>query len=45
MGTGDLRLEHVYFEDAEPIVIDCVEFNERLRTGMRPPTWRSWPWS
>ena len=32
-GHGDLRLEHVYFEDAEPIVIDCVEFNERLRHG------------
>src|SRR5262245_60599486 len=32
-GHGDLRLEHVYFEDAEPIVIDCVEFNERLRSG------------
>jgi uncharacterized protein len=32
-GHGDLRLEHVYFEGAEPIVIDCVEFNERLRCG------------
>jgi aminoglycoside phosphotransferase family enzyme/predicted kinase len=32
-GHGDLRLEHVYFEDAEPLVIDCVEFNERLRHG------------
>jgi hypothetical protein len=32
-GHGDLRLEHVYFEDAEPLVIDCVEFNERLRCG------------
>ncbi len=32
-GHGDLRLEHVYFENAEPIVIDCVEFNERLRGG------------
>jgi aminoglycoside phosphotransferase family enzyme/predicted kinase len=32
-GHGDLRLEHVYFESAEPIVIDCVEFNERLRSG------------
>jgi hypothetical protein len=32
-GHGDLRLEHVYFEDAEPIVIDCVEFSERLRSG------------
>jgi aminoglycoside phosphotransferase family enzyme/predicted kinase len=32
-GHGDLRLEHVYFESAEPIVIDCVEFNSRLRSG------------
>ena len=32
-GHGDLRLEHVYFEDDAPIVIDCVEFNERLRHG------------
>jgi aminoglycoside phosphotransferase family enzyme/predicted kinase len=32
-GHGDLRLEHVYFESAEPIVIDCVEFNPRLRQG------------
>jgi uncharacterized protein len=32
-GHGDLRLEHIYFEDTEPIVIDCVEFNERLRSG------------
>jgi uncharacterized protein len=32
-GHGDLRLEHVYFEDTEPSVIDCVEFNARLRSG------------
>jgi aminoglycoside phosphotransferase family enzyme/predicted kinase len=32
-GHGDLRLEHVYFETDEPIVIDCVEFNEQLRGG------------
>jgi hypothetical protein len=32
-GHGDLRLEHVYFEGAEPVVIDCVEFNDRLRSG------------
>jgi uncharacterized protein len=32
-GHGDLRLEHVYFEGPEPIVIDCVEFSERLRCG------------
>lgn len=31
-GHGDLRLEHVYFTgDASPIVIDCIEFNERFR--------------
>ena len=30
-GHGDLRLEHVYFEDNEPIVIDAIEFNERFR--------------
>jgi aminoglycoside phosphotransferase family enzyme/predicted kinase len=32
-GHGDLRLEHVYFEDTDPVVIDCVEFNARLRCG------------
>jgi hypothetical protein len=35
-GHGDLRLEHVYFEDhegREPIVIDAIEFNERFRMG------------
>jgi aminoglycoside phosphotransferase family enzyme/predicted kinase len=32
-GHGDLRLEHVYFEDGPPIVIDCVEFSDRLRIG------------
>jgi predicted kinase len=32
-GHGDLRLEHVYFEETGPIVIDCVEFSERLRSG------------
>ena len=30
-GHGDLRLEHVYFEGHEPIVIDAIEFNERFR--------------
>jgi len=30
-GHGDLRLEHVYFERQEPIVIDAIEFNERFR--------------
>ena len=37
-GHGDLRLEHVYFMPdgrghLEPVVIDCVEFNERFRCG------------
>lgn len=31
-GHGDLRLEHVYFEgDAEPLVLDCIEFSDRFR--------------
>jgi aminoglycoside phosphotransferase family enzyme/predicted kinase len=30
-GHGDLRLEHVYFEGEQPIVIDAIEFNERFR--------------
>lgn len=31
-GHGDLRLEHVYFVgESSPIVIDCIEFNERFR--------------
>jgi aminoglycoside phosphotransferase family enzyme/predicted kinase len=32
-GHGDLHLQHVWFERdaAEPLVIDCLEFNERLR--------------
>jgi aminoglycoside phosphotransferase family enzyme/predicted kinase len=32
-GHGDLRLEHVYFEGPEPIVIDAIEFNERFRAA------------
>ena len=30
---GDLHLQHLWFEtdDAEPLVIDCLEFNESLR--------------
>jgi aminoglycoside phosphotransferase family enzyme/predicted kinase len=32
-GHGDLRLEHVYFEDERPLIIDCIEFNERFRMG------------
>jgi aminoglycoside phosphotransferase family enzyme/predicted kinase len=31
-GHGDLRLEHVYLADgADPVIIDCIEFNERFR--------------
>jgi aminoglycoside phosphotransferase family enzyme/predicted kinase len=31
-GHGDLRLEHVYMVDgAAPVIIDCIEFNERFR--------------
>ena len=30
-GHGDLRLEHVYFESDQIIVIDAIEFNERFR--------------
>lgn len=30
-GHGDLRLEHVYFEGSEIVVIDAIEFNERFR--------------
>jgi aminoglycoside phosphotransferase family enzyme/predicted kinase len=32
-GHGDLRLEHVYFEAADPIVIDAIEFNDRFRNA------------
>ena len=32
-GHGDLHLQHIWFErdDAEPLIIDCLEFSERLR--------------
>jgi aminoglycoside phosphotransferase family enzyme/predicted kinase len=31
-GHGDLRLEHVYLVSGrEPVIIDCIEFNERFR--------------
>jgi hypothetical protein len=35
-GHGDLRLEHVYFQDegssaASVTILDCIEFNERFR--------------
>jgi predicted kinase len=32
-GHGDLHLQHIWFEedDADPVIIDCLEFSERLR--------------
>lgn len=30
-GHGDLRLEHVYFEKDEIIIVDCIEFSDRFR--------------
>jgi len=32
-GHGDLHLQHLWFErdDEEPLVVDCIEFNEALR--------------
>jgi aminoglycoside phosphotransferase family enzyme/predicted kinase len=32
-GHGDLHLQHIWFEedDAEPVIIDCLEFSEQLR--------------
>lgn len=30
-GHGDLRLEHVYLEETQVTIIDCIEFNERFR--------------
>jgi len=32
-GHGDLRLEHLYFEDRGLSVIDCIEFSDRFRFG------------
>jgi uncharacterized protein len=37
-GHGDLRLEHVYLEDAPQsgagiTILDCIEFSDRLRSG------------
>ena len=32
-GHGDLRLEHVYFEGDDILVIDAIEFNERFRVA------------
>lgn len=30
-GHGDVHLEHVWFEDGEPRLIDCLEFDAELR--------------
>ena len=30
-GHGDLRLDHIYFEESGIRIIDCIEFNERFR--------------
>lgn len=30
-GHGDLRLEHVYRSARGPVVVDCIEFNDRFR--------------
>lgn len=33
-GHGDLKLEHVYLDDANRVtVLDCIEFNDRFRFG------------
>ena len=32
-GHGDLRLEHVYFDRGDILVIDAIEFNERFRVA------------
>ena len=32
-GHGDLRLDHVYFEDRGLRIVDCIEFSDRLRYG------------
>ena len=31
-GHGDLRIEHIYLDEDPPVtILDCIEFNERLR--------------
>lgn len=32
-GHGDLRLEHIYFTPEGIQIIDCIEFNKRMRCG------------
>jgi aminoglycoside phosphotransferase family enzyme len=31
-GHGDLRPEHIFLLEPEPVIIDCLEFNRELRT-------------
>jgi hypothetical protein len=28
---GDLHLDHIHMTDGEPVIFDCIEFNDRLR--------------
>ncbi len=30
---GDLHLGNIFFESGQPIIFDCIEFNERFRCG------------
>ncbi len=30
---GDLHMEHIYLSEEGPIIIDCIEFNDRFRYG------------
>lgn len=32
-GHGDLRLEQFYLIDGKPVILDCIEFNDRFRYG------------
>lgn len=30
-GHGDIRIEHIYFDNGDAYMFDCIEFNERFR--------------
>ncbi len=30
-GHGDIRIEHIYFENGDAYMLDCIEFNDRFR--------------
>jgi len=30
---GDLHMEHIYLLEGRPVIIDCIEFNDRFRYG------------